>query len=127
MQATIIYDGVLVPVDRPRAAELFLRAGELGSISALHRYAQMNYRGDGIPVNRDSELAYYRRAHAQGYDPSSCDYAKMLVEGSNVDTGVQILRQSAEAGYDCPQFNLASIFLNGGAVPANLPEARLSE
>jgi TPR repeat protein len=124
MQATIIYDGVLVPVDRPRAAELFLRAGELGSISALHRYAQMNYRGDVIPVNRDSALAYYRRAHAQGYDPSSCDYAKMLMEESKVDTGVQILRQSAEAGYDRAQFNLASLFLNGGAVPVNLPEAR---
>jgi len=108
-----------------RALEVFGFAAEAG-VAAAHTKLGDYYNFGIGPVAEDHgrAVAEYRKAVEGGDAPAKSTLAVMYQIGRGVpqdfDRTLDLLKQSAEAGYHFAQFRLAEIFMNPRAVPGSL-------
>lgn len=74
-----LYDnGVIVRLDRRRAAELYLRSAQLGYAAAMFNIAVMLERGEGIREDKIEAYKYYLLSKSLGFGPFADQHLEIL-------------------------------------------------
>jgi TPR repeat protein len=90
------------------------------------RLANLYYSGQGGPRDLNEAARWYRRAHENGVNEASADYAVMLIMGKgfpkNPTLGAHLLKQAARQNAPGALFNLGELSLSGNAVDGGIPQ-----
>ena len=115
--------GMSLPQDYEKAMELWLRAGELGSVEAYYCVG-IAYR-DGEGVERDMKKArYYFELAAMGGDVDARQNVGVFeARAGNYDRAVKHWMISAEAGDDDSLEKIRKCFMNGHATKDDFEKA----
>lgn len=121
------FEGVGVPVDMDRAAELLGRAAALEENPRhAHDYA-LALEARGAPGDIELAAQWYQFAAAAGHDPAVTSLGVLYLEGRGVgaDPGraQALFEQAAEAGDARAQNNLGLVYARGGSVEQDYARA----
>ena len=78
----LLFHGTGCVVDRPSAFRWYLRAAELGNISAMNDLAYCLINGFGIPANPEEGFAWALRAAEKGHSPSQVMVGECYMSGT---------------------------------------------
>ncbi|WP_344664580.1 tetratricopeptide repeat protein [Catenulispora yoronensis] len=74
----LLANGLGMPADEPRAAELFRQSAELGDAVSAFNLAQCYSKGRGVRINAKSYLEWLRRAAELCHNDACAQYAEVL-------------------------------------------------
>ena len=86
--------------DRPKANELFLKAGELGCAAAYHNLGLSYYSGNGVDIDMKKAKHYYELAAMNGNVFARHNLGCMEVQADNQHRAMKHFMISARSGYD---------------------------
>jgi TPR repeat protein len=115
-----------VPQDLAKAAELYLRASQMGHPEAMLALGQMHQSGR-LAGKDDAAAAWYLRAAQAGSVVGQYNLALLLADGSGVpkdiDSAMAWYERAARSGFGKAQFNLALLLEQRRSTPADLERA----
>lgn len=111
-----------------RALEVFGMAAEAGLAAAHTKLGDYYNFGIGsVPEDHTRAVAEYEKAAAAGDAPAKSTLAIMYQIGRGVpqdfDRMIELLKESADAGYHFAQFRLAELYMNPGAIPLRMAQS----
>ncbi|WP_162685578.1 tetratricopeptide repeat protein [Roseovarius amoyensis] len=111
-----------------RALEVFSMAAEAGLATAHTKLGDYYNFGIGpVPEDHTRAVAEYQKAAAAGDAPAKSTLAIMYQIGRGVpqdfDRLIELLKESADAGYHFAQFRLAELYMNPGAIPQRMAQS----
>jgi len=112
----------LVKSDK-KAAKLFKRAVELGSVSAMVDLAMLYYDGRGVKLDRKKAMQLDHMAAARGDASAECNLGSLYRENGDYDSAFRYTRLAADKGYTEAEMNLGNCYLTGVGVQADIDEA----
>ena len=80
MLATIYYNGLGVPVDRPKALGLYEEVAKFNIPSANTALAYAYLNGTGVTQSRERALEYFKRAATNGSKDAEIQIARILAK-----------------------------------------------
>jgi hypothetical protein len=120
--------GLGVPQDLRRAAELYGVASEAGYAAASHNLGLMMLRGEGIEANEERGLQLIRRAADAGNVEAKFNLARYYTDGRYVERNrfeaFILLTDCANAKFYRCQIELADRYSTGKGAPLDLEKAR---
>ena len=78
------YLGAEIPLNYPKAAELFMKAAEAGNSEAQFALGVMHQNGQGVPINYVEAAKWYMKAAQQDYPNGQYLLGLSFKEGSGV-------------------------------------------
>ena len=112
----------LVKSDK-KAAKLFKRAVELGSVNAMVDLAMLYYDGRGVKLDRKKSMQLDRMAAARGDASAECNLGGLYRENGDLDSAFRYFRLAADKGYMEAEMNVGNCYLTGAGVQADIDEA----
>ena len=117
----MIYEqGLGVPQDQTKAAEIYLRGAQLGDPHAQFAVGVMLAEGRGITQNKAQAARFFEMAAAQNHDTALYNLALIYVEGDarpeDLEKAAELMERSAKLGNIAAQFDLAAIYKTGRGV-----------
>lgn len=114
--------------DRALRASSLLRLAEQGDVKAAFLYAECLYGGDGVGVNHEEALLWYKAAAGKMHPTAAYRFASYLKEqrfGNNQSQVVFWMRVAAEFGDPNAALELYRIYENGEGVEVSHHRALL--
>ncbi len=96
-QGIMYYDGVGVERDVDKAAQLFLKAAEMGNVDAMAYMGTCYIYGEGVEENRTEALKWVTLA-AKGGDEASMITLASYYEDEDPETSFKWVKRAAELG-----------------------------
>jgi TPR repeat protein len=100
------------------------RLADKGNLEAAQFVGQMNYLGDGIPVNYTVALTYFMKAAQAGNSDAQYNVGVMFTKGRGVPRdpaqAVHWYQKAAEQGQSRAQLELGRAYINGVGIEQNL-------
>ena len=124
-----IYDGALFGVEKnaAQACSYYERVQQIRA-DTLHNLATCYFIGDGRPKDHIRARILYKQAADLGYPKAKCAYGNMLIEAQggdiDIDQGLALCRNAAEAGVADAQADLGGYYLLGKVIEKDAVEAR---
>lgn len=109
--AHMLRTGEGVPADKPRAAELYLRAAELGDADSQYDLAMMMDAGDGIPMDRTGAERWFRESASRGDNDARLCLGGILYERREFSEAAEVFTDAALDGDVKAMYNLALIYM----------------
>lgn len=109
--AHILRTGEGVQADKPRAAELYLRAAELGDADSQYDLAMMMDSGDGIPMDRAGAERWFRESASRGDNDARLCLGGILYERRDFAGAAEVFTDAALDGDVKAMYNLALIYI----------------
>jgi TPR repeat protein len=121
-------DGLKVPKDAGKAAQLLLAAAKQGHVDAQNEAATCYSLGLGVPADTQRAVDWYREAAANGDDIAMYNLADRYKQGIGMEkdpaAAFALLRASAALGLGIAQGELASFYEQGIGVKADTRQAK---
>lgn len=89
---------------------------EEGDPIAAYYLGRMFQLGQGVSVNLNKAIGFYRMADAGYYFPASAELGKLLVDQGDIVNGIDLLHKAALAGEIMPAYELGNLYAEGKAV-----------
>ena len=99
--------------DARKAAELWTKAAELGSIEALFNLGHVYLNGEGVQQDKAKGIQYFEKAAMQGHVASRHNLGENEVKSGNYDRAVRHFLISAKLGYEDSVENIKEMFKVG--------------
>lgn len=93
------------------AFRLFLAAARAGMVAAFSTVGQFYQRGDGVRVNKDAALYWYRRAAMHGYDSAANNIGCIWRDRGKLARALRWFRRAVELGDADANLEIAKVFL----------------
>jgi len=119
-------DGHCVVKSAKKAAKIFKRAVELGSVDAMLSLGALYYHGaDGVKRDMKKAQQLFRLAADRGDAIAQCNYGTMLKKDGDPEAAVYYWKLSAAQGYAGAEFHLGLSYYHGECgMERDLAEAR---
>ena len=96
--------------DARKAAELWTKSAELGSIEALHDLGLAYHNGEGVQQDKAKGVQLFEKAAMQGHAQSRNKLGEYEGESGNYDRAVRHFLISAKLGYEGSVENIKKMF-----------------
>ena len=126
-KAQEIYNAMLHPELKQNPSVNIKRLADEGSIDAIFQYAVMLYTGNGIDLNYEESLKYFKMAADKGHIVSAYNYGYMLLQGLgavvNILEAAKYLKIAADGNFPKALLTYATLLMNGNGIPKNMKGA----
>ena len=112
-----------LPKDVRKAAELYAKAAEIGSVEALHSLGLADYRGEGVQEDETKAVEFYKKTAMQGHVESRCKLGCFESQKGNFDRAVRHFLISAKMGDKLSLENIKNAFMRRIATKEQYTEA----
>jgi len=112
----------LVSSDK-KAAKLYKRAAELGSLDAMLQLGRMYDEGLGVKSDKKRANQLYRAAADRGHATAQFNLGQMLRRQGSLEEAVVCYARSAQQGYTEAEFNLGVAYGKAQGAEFDLDEA----
>jgi len=94
------------------AFRFFLAAAKAGTVSAFSIVGQFYDQGDGVRVNRNAALSWYRRAYRNGDHSVANNIGCILRDQKKIAQAFQWFRRAVRFGDGDANLNIANLYLH---------------
>ena len=108
-----------------KAAKIFKRAAELGSLDAMNSLSIMYFHGEGVKVDKEKSWRLLRRAADGGQVQSQFSLASRLYHKGEHEEHIHYVSLAAEQGFTDAMYCLGGCYAEGDGVPQDLDQAKL--
>ncbi|KPA19792.1 Localization factor PodJL [Shimia sp. SK013] len=124
--ANRFHEGIEVPQNHGRAAELYLQAAEMGHAGAQNQMGKYLFSGlaRGGESKAEDAIAWLRAAAESGDAGFVFDLAKALEATGQAEEAAALYLQAAESGNTDAAVNLAVLYQHGNGVAQDFARAR---
>lgn len=109
--------------DYKQALNLWTSFANAGDPKYQFYLAKMYQFGDGVAVDLEKTLYWYRKSSEQGYPPAQNNYALMYESGEGIRQdhirALELMCVAAQAGFSVSQFNMGRYYQYGIGVKAD--------
>jgi len=124
MLACAYYHGSYgLPLDIPRAIELWTEAAHLGDLEAHYKLGYRYYEGEGVKKDVARGVKHWQYAAMQGHPESRDNLECCEYLNGNDELAVRHLMISAKMGYERSLNKIKDMFMKGHATKAQYAEA----
>ena len=106
-----------------KAAKLYKRAVELGSVSAMRDLAVMYHLGHGVKLDKKKATQLSHMAADRGDATARYNLGCSLRHDGDFDAAFRCFRAAADQGYTAAMVNVGNCYFQGSGVQADLDEA----
>jgi TPR repeat protein len=113
----------LVKSDK-KAAKIYRRAVELGSVNAMVHLGEMHQYGNGLKLDEKKAMKLFRTAADRGDAVAQNKLGLLLHYEQRFEEAVRYLTLAADQGYTTGEFNLGCCYHDGTGTEVDLSKAR---